>query len=230
MQFSSSAGAPKPGGSAQPIGGGFGEAFDEQAQMQAMSQAMAQKSSSQQAASSQTQALQQGQGGTAAASDFGTNEAAMQQMQKQAGAGAKQQQPREVSTLTDELIKRPISDVAEGIKSIFNLYDLFNVNPVTQTPEQQAKKRQIHQRFQQLTQEEQAEAQRQYQEEMERKQQEEQEAHEKRQREQQAASQSIEAPSGSKKGPVGPSGSSKQRAVTKLQTDRKQLGGPSSSN
>ncbi len=238
------------GGSAQPIGGGFGEAFDEQA----MNQAMSQKASSQQAAAPQAQALAQGQGGTAAANDFGSNEAAMQQLQKQmggtAGAGGKgaggaglpggigapgtgpaQKPPREVGTLAEELITRPIKDIAEGIRSIFSLNDLLNINPQTDTPEQQAKKKQMHQRYQQLTQDEQAEAQRQYQEEMERKQQEEQEAQEKKRREQEAASQDIQAPSSPQKGPVGPSGNSgKKRAMTKLTNDRKNPIGSLSDN
>jgi len=232
-------------GSAQPIGGGFGEAFDEQASQQAMTQAMSQKATSQQAAAPQAQALAQGQGGTAAANDFGSggetpNEAAMQQLQKQMGGvggagmpgGAPAQKPpREVGTLAEELIERPIKDIGEGIRSIFSLNDLLNINPQTDTPEQQAKKKQIHQRYQQLTQEEQAEAQRQYQEEMERKQKEEQEAQEKKRREQEAAAQEIQAPSSPQKGPVGPSGNSgKQRAMTRLNTQRKNPIGSLSDN
>lgn len=215
----------------QPIGGAFGEAFDEQAMMQAMSA----KQSSQQAAAPVQQALQQGQGGTAAANDFGANEAMMQQMQK-AGAtggmpgmpGAKA--PRAVGSLTDELINRPIQDVKEGLQSIFDLNDLLGVNPTTDTPEEQAKKRIIHQNFQRLTQEQQQVAQQQYQEEMERKQREEQEEEEKRRRKQQEESQTIQAPSGKKQGPDAGGGSRKQKAMTKLQNDRKQLGGPGSSN
>jgi len=59
----------------------------------------------------------------------------------------------------------------------------------------------------------------------ERKQKEEQEAEEKRRRKAQE-SQTIEAPSGQKKGPDAGGGSKKQKAQTKLQNDRKQLGGP----
>jgi hypothetical protein len=219
---------PRPQAPAGGMGqmGGFGEAFDEQSMMQAMSQ----KQSSQQAAAPVQQSIAQGQGGGAAASDFGSNEAAMQQMQKTAGANPQVQQappapPREVSGFTDELIKRPVADIAEGLKSFFDLNALLGINTATDTPEDQAKKRQIHQRYQQLTQDEQQEAQRQYQEEMERKQKEEQEAEEKRRRKAQE-SQTIVAPSGQKKGPDAGGGSKKQKAQTKLQNDRKQLGGP----
>ena len=102
----------------------------------------------------------------------------------------------------------------------------MEVNPQTDTPEEQAKKRQNHQNFQRHTQEQQEVAQQQYQAEMERKQKEEQEAEQKRRRKAQEESQTIEAPSGQKKGPNAGGGSKKQKAMTKLQNDRKQLGGP----
>lgn len=224
---------PRPQAPAGGMGqmGGFGEAFEEQ---QSMMQSMSQKQSSQQAAAPVQQSIAQGQGGGAAATDFGANEAAMQQMQKAAGGGLPGQPgqaqvppkpPREVGSFTDELLKRPAADIFEGLKSFFDLNALLGINPATDTPEEQAKKRQIHQRYQQLTQDEQQEAQRQYQEEMERKQKEEQEAEEKRRRKAQE-SQTIEAPSGQKKGPDAGGGSKKQKAQTKLQNDRKQLGGP----
>jgi type IV secretory pathway VirB10-like protein len=176
-----------------------------------------------------------GIGGGPAATDFGANEAAMQQMQKAAGGGGLSGQPgqaqvppkppREISSFKDELLQRPATDIAEGLKLLFDLNALLGINPAVDTPEEQARKRQIHQRYQQLTQEEQQEAQRQYQQEMERKQKEELEAEEKRRREAQE-SQVIQAPSGQKKGPDAGGGSRKQKAVTKLQNSRKQLGGP----
>jgi hypothetical protein len=208
--------------------GDFGEASDEQS----LSRMMSQKQVSQQGSAPVQQAIGYGQGGAAAASDFGSNESSLQQTQKASGINSQNQSktqkpPLPVGNFAQELITRPLKSIKESLHSFFDLSSLLNINYDVDSPQAQAKKRAIHQRYQQLTQEEQQEAQRQYQEELEKKQKEEQEAQEKRRQEEQKNSQPIQAPAGQKKGPDLGGGSRKQRAQTKLQNDRKQLGGPS---
>lgn len=141
-----------------------------------------------------------------------------------AGGGAGKQKPaRPVGTFAEELIKYPAQDIWAGIKSLFDIKSILGINPQTDTPEQQAKKKQIHQRYNRLTQEQQQVAQAKYQERMRQKQQQEQEDQMKKQREAQEKSSSIQAPSSPKKGAVGPGGSKKQKATTQLQNDRKTL-------
>ena len=63
-----------------------------------------------------------------------------------------------------------------------------------------------------------------------RKEAEEKDRMQRKQMEEQRKAQDVVVPSSPKKGPEGPSGNKKQRAVTKLQNDRKTLGGPSIAN
>lgn len=209
------------------MGGGFGEHLDENA----MQQAMGQKQLAQQATNQQS-ALQAGQGGGKAQTDFSQlqSEAGLDGLQQtQAGNPSQQPKPRPVGTLAEELVARPVQDVIAGIKSLFDINALLGINPQTDSPEDQARKQKMHQRWQQLDQEQQQVAQQKYQQEMQKKQAEEEEK-QRRQQEAAAANQTIQAPSSPKKGPEGPGGSKKQKAVTKLENDRKQLGGPSSVN
>jgi hypothetical protein len=196
-----------------------------------------------QQSTSQAQSLGAGQGGAAAQQQM------LQQMMAQQGAGGmpaspdgkpnpampgaagpQPPKPREVGTLTEELITRPLSDIKNELLSLFNINTLLGVNPVTDSPQDQAKKKQLHQRWQQLNQEQQQVAQEAYQLRMKQKQAEEEEKQRKAQQEQQSKQQAIAAPSSPQKGPKGPAGSQKQKAVTKLQNDRKTLGGPSGSH
>jgi len=211
-----------------PIGGNFGEAFDENA-LSALGSAT-QQAGQGSGSSSQTSALSSLAGAAGAGKLSAAQQAALAQ---QAGGGglpgadsARAKDPRPVGSLVQELIQRPISDIAEGLQSLFSLSGLLGIENPADDPQKKAKRRQIHQRYQQLTQAEQAEAQRQYQAEMERKQKEQQEAEEKRRREAAKQSETIQAPSGSKKGPDAGGGSRKQRAVTQLQNSRKQLSNP----
>jgi hypothetical protein len=206
--------------------GGFGEHLDENAMQQALGQKqLAQQSTSQQSA------IQAGQGGGKAHTDFSQQQAeALHQAQPNGAAVPASNTSREVGTLTEELLTRPVQDIAEGLMSFFDINALLGVNPQVDSPEEQAKKKQLHQRWQQLNQEQQQVAQQKYQQEMQKKQAEEEEKQRIKQQEAAAASQTIQAPSSPQKGPQGPGGSKKQKAVTKLQNDRKQLGGPSSVN
>lgn len=139
--------------------------------------------------------------------------------------------PREVGTLTEELITRPAVDVVKGLLSLFDFSAALGLKPPeTKSPEEKARATATHQRYQKLNQEQQAFARKKYQETIQKKQAEQEVAERQKQQRQQAAAQEIVIPSSAQKGPIGPSGSSKQRAVTKLQHDRQTLGGPASAN
>jgi len=226
---------PKTGGARPRMGGGMnagmGGGFNEHLDENAMQQAMGQKQLAQQSTSQQS-SLQSGQGGSKAQTDFsklqsGDLPPGMEGMA--GGAAAQAPKPREVGSLKEELLERPVQDVISGLKSFFDINALLGINPQVDTPEVQAKKREKHQRWQKLDAEQQQVAQEKYQQEVQKKQAEEEE---KERKKQQAAAelQTIQAPSSPQKGPKGPGGSKKQKAQTKLQNDRKSLGGPSGSN
>lgn len=190
-------------------GGGFSEHLDENAMQAAMSQ---KQLSQQQADPSQAQAAAQ---------------AAQQQGLKGLTPEASQQQkPREVGTITEELVSRPAKDIVKGVTSLFDLNAALGVDPKTDSPEDIAKKRQMHQRYMKLNQEQQEEAQKRYQFLMNKKKQEEEEKQQKQQQEEQAKQAAIAPPSSPKKGPKGPAGGSKkQKASNQLQQQRQQMGG-----
>jgi hypothetical protein len=163
-------------------------------------------------------AQQMSSGGGAGQSTLSPQQA--QALQQQAGMG--DASPREVGTLKEELITRPLADITKGIRSIFSVETLLGVENTPQDPALQAKKKQTHQRFSQLTQEEQAVARERFQREMERKQ---KMVEEEQIRKQQAAQQKvITMPSSPQKGPAGPAGSKKQKAMQQLQDDRTKIG------
>lgn len=185
---------------------GFGNFTDEHLEENSMRQAVQQK------------ALQQ----------QGTNTGTKSQ-QKQQGTGTPPPPPREVSTIKDEGV-RAVKDVLIEIRQFFSLNTWLNINPQTKDPGELAKQKQTHQRWQRLNQEQQAVAKKMYQEEVQRKkilaEQEERKNQQKRQQEADA----LPMPSSPKKGPVGPSGSKKQKAINKLQQDRQKMSGPSGAN
>jgi len=195
---------PRPSGGFKPSFGQMGESNMDEAAMQTMMQSMQQGSGTQQAA-----------GGSAAQAMGG----------KQAmGKGMTgQKKVRPVGTLTEELIKNPIKDIIGEVKQFFSINTLLGINS-EDSPEDQMKKKQMLQRWNQLNEEQQAVAKKRYQEEMQRKQQEEQEKDIKRQQEAQAKASAIQAPSSPKKGPVGPAGSKKQKATQQLQQNRQTIG------
>jgi predicted RND superfamily exporter protein len=214
---------PKPGGRSgprpRPMGGfnaglgGMNEHLDEAA-LKAASQ---QKQLSQQQSSTQN-----------ASGKSGTNPLAQHTdalSQKSEGQGTFQpQKPRGVGTLTQELVKRPAQDIVKGLKSIFDIKALLGIN-TADTPEEQAKKQQLHQRFQKLTDEQQQVAQKNYQEEMQKKKLEMEEEEKKKQAEAEQNAQALAPPSAPKKGPVGPASgqSKKQKSQTQLQQSRQGL-------
>lgn len=193
-------------------GGGFNQGFgnftDEHLDENAMQQAMQQK------------ALQQ-QGTTA-----GTKP---QPQQHGAGAGVPPAPPREVGTIPDEA-KRAGQDVWTEIKQFFRLNTWLNINPDAKDPAELAKQKQTHQRWQKLNQEQQSVAKKMYQQEVQRKKAQAEEEERKRQQAKQQEASALPMPSSPQKGPVGPTGSKKQKAINKLQQDRQNMSGPSSAN
>ena len=207
---------PKPGARPRPMGGfnaGMGapsEHLDEAAMK---------------AASQQKQLTQQQSSTQPASGKSGTNPL-LPQTNEQTPTGEDKgtfqpEKSREVGDLSEELVKRPLVDIKKGLASIFDLNALFGVN-TEDTPEEQAKKKSMHQRFQKLTEEQQQVAQKKYQEEMQQKKMEQEEEEKKRQEEEAKQQDVIVAPASTKKGPIGPvSGQSKkQKSQNMLQQSR----------
>lgn len=221
----------RPGGGFNPAMGAPSEHLDEAAMKAAMGQKqLTQQQSSTQAGSgkSGTNPLVPGAGQpkpTLPPGALPPGAESGQQSQQPSKGTFQPQQPREVSTLGDELIRRPLADIKKGLASLFDLNALFGVNP-GDTAEEKAKKKSMHQRYQKLDQEQQQVAQKKYQEEMQKKKMEEEEAARKKQEEEQKNAQPIAAPSSTKKGPIGPASgqSKKQKTQTMLQQSRMGIG------
>jgi hypothetical protein len=202
--------APRPrtsGGFNQGIGH-FNDSFDEHLDENAMQSAMMQKALSQQSSSS----AQPGGGPSPLGAGL--------------PGGAQPVAPREVGSLTEELVERPTQDIVAGLKSFFDINQLLDINPETDDPATQAKKKQMHSRWQTLDQEQQQVAQQRYKQEMEQKQREEQARQQAEQQRRAAEAQTLSVPSGPSKGPAGPGGQKKPVAVQRLEDNRKKLGGP----
>jgi len=132
--------------------------------------------------------------------------------------------PREMGSFADELIKRPVKDIANEIKKFFDLNVLLGINR-EDTPEEKAKKTKLHQRYQQLTKEEQRVAQEKYQKALQKKQQEEKIKQQKQQEEQQAQARTLPSVGKtSKRGTALMGGSQKKQAAARLEDSRKTIG------
>lgn len=200
----------RPGGGFNPGLGQFNEHLDESSMMQA---------------ASQKAATQQG------VSPASAMPAAMAQQLRQGGSPGGGAGPRDVGSLADELIKNPAQDISEGLKSFFSLNTWLGIDPPKPDgPDEIQRKQQLHQRYQRLDQEQQQIVQQKYQMELQKKRQQEQMDAQRHQQEEAQKAQQIEMPSSPQKGAAAPGGSKKQKAVTKLQNDRKSLSGPSSAN
>lgn len=193
------------GGMRQSFGGMSG-LDSEKMEQQAMGGAMQQKTAQQQAGATPTQSAQA--------------QSSLAQQQ-----GQPPPPPRELSSISEELLKRPVKDVWGGLRSLFDLNTLLEINP-GDTPEEQARKKQLHQRFQQLTEAEQQEAKKRYQQELQRKQAAEKEKQEKEQQRQQQAQAGALPSVGktSKRGTALMGGSQKKKAAARLAHDRQTIG------
>lgn len=130
-------------------------------------------------------------------------------------------QAREVGSLKEELVERPLADIETELIAIFSLQKLLGIENPSDTSEQKAKKAQLNQRFNQMTQEEQAVAQQHYQEQLMRKRQQEEQDLIKKQQAEAAQAEPLVLPSGPQRGPADRGSQSKaQAALQKLKQDR----------
>ncbi len=200
---------PRPGGGFNPGGDQFGESLDENAMQQAVSQKQL----------GQQQAVG---AGSPQGVPTGTNP-----LSPTAPAAP----PREMGSIPEELFIRPAVDVVKGLVSLFDFSSALGISPPeSKTPEEKARVQQTHARYQKLNQEQQAFARKKYQEEMQKKKLQQEEEERRAQQRRQQESQQIVVPRSPKNGPVDANGSGKKAAVTKLEQDRKTLGGPASAN
>jgi len=133
-------------------------------------------------------------------------------------------EPRSVSNLPTELIKRPVVDVIDSVKAAFDINRLLNIQ--VKTPEAQAKQKQVAARWQKLTAAEQEVAQQKYQENLQKKRQEEEQAAEKKRQEEDAKQAELPVPVGRKTGFQGFGGmSGSTKAKTMIQRQQTTLGG-----
>lgn len=143
----------------------------------------------------------------------------------QSGSSTQPTPPREVSTLGDELFKRPMQDISKEIRQFFNINRILGIN-VEDSPEVKAKKTKLHQRFQQLTEAEQQEAKKKYQQALQRKQAEEKRKQQLEQEKQQANDNVL--PSVGKVSRRGTAllggGSAKKQAAARIANDRQRIG------
>jgi hypothetical protein len=212
---------PRPSGGFNAGMGNFNDSF-ENLDENAMQAAAKQKTLAQQATSS----TQSTTGGSA----LGTQPAGGLGGLMGQGAGAQPAKPRPMASIPEELIQRPAQDIVKGLTSLFDINSILGIHLEKDDPQTQAKKKQMLQRWNQLNDEDKEYASKKYQEETQKKQKEEQEKEAQKQQAEEAKKQELVVPSSPKNGPVGPGGSKKQKAVSKLQQDRKGLGNAKGSN
>jgi hypothetical protein len=183
-----------------------GEVDSERLDQQAMQQAVQSKAQQQQGSNAPAKAM--GQSG-----------------QKKKKAQQKKP-PRSVGNLKQELITRPAQDIAEGLMSFFDIAGLLDIDSTNDTPEDQARKKKMHQRWQQLTKAEQKVAREKYQKELKKKQEEEKRKQMEKKKQQQQKQQNIAPPSSTSKKPglfIGGK-SKKKKSMNRLQQQRQTMG------
>ncbi len=140
---------------------------------------------------------------------------------------ARQPQPsREVGSIKEELVERPAKDVVKGLKSIFDINRLLEIDLEKDNPEEITRKKKLHQRWQQLTKAEQQVAQQKYQQELKKKQEEEKRQQLEKERQEKAKQKTIAPPTSvSKKPGLFIAGkSTKKKAQNRLQQQMKTMG------
>lgn len=148
----------------------------------------------------------------------------------QPGVGLPPAPPREISTIKDELIHRPIQDIGKELAPFFDINALLGIKPEVDDPQTQAHKKQLHSRWENLTQEQQQLAQKNFQLEMEKKKQEQEQAAQQQQQAEQARADTLVMPTSRQTGTNAHSGSRKANVTAQLEHDRKTLSGPRSVN
>ena len=121
-----------------------------------------------------------------------------------------------LSTTPETQKARPVSpkqelkwfgqDLARGLASLFDINAALGIDPVKDSPEDQAY------------------VQQKYQEEMKAKQEEERQKEEAKRKKEAEENQQIQVPSSPKKGPVGPAGNKKQKATQMVNQQRQGIG------
>jgi hypothetical protein len=202
-----------PGGVGMP-GGGSSESMDENSMMQALA-----------GASGGTN----GAGSSSGSSGSGSNPGSFAGPGP-GGAGLGSQmskppaEPREVGSIGEEA-KRSVEDTWLEVKKFFSINTWLGIDPETMTPEEEAKAKEFHARYQQLDQEQQTVAKQMHQEKMQKEKVKEEEEKREKEIEAQKKAQSVQMPSSPQKGAVGPGGKSKKgQAMQKLQQDRTTIG------
>lgn len=154
-----------------------------------------------------------------------------QQVQNQKAQDELKHPPREVGSLVQEG-KRAVGDIFRELKQFLSLSTWLGLEFETMTPDEKAKARTVHQNFNRLTQEQQQEAKKRFQLLEQKKKQQEEERIQKEQAKKQQEAQSIQMPTSTKKGPIGPASgkSKKQNAQAKLQQDRQRMSQGGGSN
>jgi len=187
------------------FGGGdsFGEAADERNMMQPSISSNSNKSS-----------------GAGSKSGFGGGGSAPQNQQK----SQPPIEPREVADISEEA-KRGVVDVWIEVKKFFSLNAWLGIDPENMDPEEQARAKQFHAKYQQLDQEQQAVARQMYQEKIQKKKVLDEEENRKKEIEAQEKAQSVVMPSSPQKGAQGSGGKSKKSQVMqKMKQDRTTIG------
>ena len=148
---------------------------------------------------------------------------------QQASAQPQPQKPRAVSPKSE--LKWMGQDIVKGLKSLFNLESALGIDPVKDTPEDQMKKKQLHQRYSKLSREEQDFAQKLFKKKMEKKKQMEEEEERRKRAEEQQKQRELPMPSSPQTGPRGPIGVTRKQKITNLlERQRKMMSGPSGHN
>lgn len=152
-----------------------------------------------------------------------TNQSA--QSTQQQPVQARPQKPREVGSLSEELVTRPLHDIKEAMTSFFDLNSLLNIS-YEDSPEEQAKKREMIRRYQQLTDAEKEEAKKKYELRMRKKQEEEKQKEIQRKQIEEQKKATIVTPSGKsdKPGLFVAGQSNKAKSQNKLQQQMKTMG------
>lgn len=203
--------APRTSGGFRPSPGGLGRFDESYLEQDAMKQTMSQKG--------------QAQAGTSSAQPTTGGSALKALGSKQQQSSQSQVKARPIGSFKDELLVNPAKDIVKSLTSFFDLNQLLEIK-TEDTPEEQAKKKQMLNRWNNLNEEQKSIAQSQYQEKIKKQQAEEEKKQQKKKQEEEVRKQSIAPPSSPKKGPIGPgSGMSKKAAAAaKLEQDRKTLG------
>lgn len=129
-------------------------------------------------------------------------------------------------SLTDELLKNPLKDMGNSLKSLADLNTWMGIKPSEEDAQERAHKEIMLKNFNKLTDEEQAVAKQRYQERMKKLQAEEEEKERQKQLKAQQAQESLNMPASPQKGPIGPGMSGSQKAKAQLDWDRQRLSGP----